>query len=69
MRIHSIEAIAKGLGLSYETRTRFVGRNGQTAPCDLVVPSGQSADIAVAKHYRGAARPSDHVPVTMMLEL
>jgi exonuclease III len=25
--------------------------------------------IAVAKHYRGAARPSDHVPVTLTLEL
>ncbi|HEU5269826.1 MAG TPA: hypothetical protein VFU36_07870 [Jatrophihabitans sp.] len=44
----SIEAIAKGLGLSYELRTRFVGRNGQTGPCDLVMPSGQNADIAVA---------------------
>jgi exodeoxyribonuclease III len=27
------------------------------------------SDIAVAKHYRGAARPSDHVPVTLTLEL
>jgi exonuclease III len=27
------------------------------------------AEIAVAKRYRGAARPSDHVPVTMTLEL
>lgn len=44
----SIEDIAKGLGLAYETRTRFISRNGQTGPCDLVVPSGQSAQIAVA---------------------
>ncbi|HTE78913.1 MAG TPA: endonuclease/exonuclease/phosphatase family protein, partial [Xanthobacteraceae bacterium] len=27
------------------------------------------SDIAVAKHYRGATRPSDHVPVTLTLEL
>src|SRR5215471_11696313 len=27
------------------------------------------ATIAVAKHYRGAARPSDHVPVTATLEV
>lgn len=43
-----IEAIASDLGLTYETRTRFIGRNGQTGPCDLVIPSGQHADIAVA---------------------
>jgi hypothetical protein len=43
-----IEAIAVGLGLPYDTRTRFVGRNGRTAPCDLVVPSGGNAEIAVA---------------------
>ena len=27
------------------------------------------ADIAIARNYRGAARPSDHVPVTATLEL
>ncbi|RBY92954.1 hypothetical protein [Blastococcus sp. TF02A-30] len=43
-----IEAIAEDLGLDYETRTRFVGRNGRTAPCDLVVPGGGDAAIAVA---------------------
>lgn len=43
-----IEAIATGLGLAYETRTRFVGRNGRTAPCDLVIPNGTRAEIAVA---------------------
>lgn len=43
-----IEAIAQDLGLEYETRTQFLGRNGQTAPCDLVVPSGGNASIAVA---------------------
>lgn len=43
-----IEAIARDLGLAYETRTRFMGRNGRTSPCDLVVPSGPDAAIAVA---------------------
>jgi exonuclease III len=27
------------------------------------------AGIDIAKHYRGAARPSDHVPVTATLEV
>lgn len=43
-----IEAIANDLGLPCETRTRFIGRNRRTAPCDLVIPSGSNADIAVA---------------------
>jgi hypothetical protein len=43
-----IEAIAVGLGLQCQTRTRFTGRNGRTAPCDLVIPSGAEAEIAVA---------------------
>lgn len=43
-----IEAIAADLGLPYETRTRFSGRNGQTAPCDLVVPDSGAAQIVVA---------------------
>lgn len=43
-----IETIAAGLGLPYETRTRFTGRNGRTAPCDLVVPGAGHASIVVA---------------------
>ena len=43
-----IEAIAQHLGLPYEVRTRFTGRDGRTAPCDLVIPSGAHAAIAVA---------------------
>ncbi|WP_027494185.1 hypothetical protein [Rhodococcus sp. JG-3] len=43
-----IEAIASDLGLTYETRTRFTGRNGRTAPCDLVVPDTENAAIVVA---------------------
>lgn len=43
-----IEKIAGDLGLQYETRTRFEGRHGRTAPCDLVVPSSAEAAIVVA---------------------
>jgi hypothetical protein len=43
-----IEAIARDLGLPCETRTRFTGRNHRTAVCDLVIPSGSAAEIAVA---------------------
>ncbi len=43
-----IEAIADDLGLTYQTRTRFTGRNGRTAPCDLVVPDSDNAAIVVA---------------------
>lgn len=43
-----IEAIAADLGLPYQTRTQFTGRNGRTAPCDLVVPDSGSAQIVVA---------------------
>jgi hypothetical protein len=43
-----IEAIVAGLGLMWQTRTRFVGRNNRTAPCDLVIPNGGNAAIVVA---------------------
>lgn len=43
-----IEAIAAGLGLDYVTRSRFAGRNGRTAPADLIVPTAKSASIVVA---------------------
>jgi hypothetical protein len=43
-----IEAIAAALSLSYETRTRFVGRGGRSAPCDLVIPDADNASIVVA---------------------
>ena len=38
-----IEAVASDLGLACETRTRFEGRNGLTAPCDLAIPAGGAA--------------------------
>jgi hypothetical protein len=43
-----IEQIAVDLGLPCETRTRFVGKHGLTAPCDLAIPAGSEAVIAVA---------------------
>ncbi|MGW0038288.1 hypothetical protein [Gordonia sp. NPDC003376] len=43
-----IEDIARDLGLSYVTRSRFTGRNGRTAPADLIVGDEASADIVVA---------------------
>lgn len=43
-----IEAIAADLGLPSNTRTRFEGRNGRTAPCDLVIPSASNPLIVVA---------------------
>lgn len=43
-----IEAVARDLGLPYETRTRFAGR-GSDGPCDLAIPSGGiEAKIVVA---------------------
>ena len=44
-----IEDVAQNLKLPYELRTRFVGRNGQTAPCDLAIPGGgEAAQIVCA---------------------
>ena len=44
-----IERVAKDLGLPCATRTRFEGRNGLTAPCDLAIPAGGAeAKIVVA---------------------
>ena len=43
-----IELIATDLGLPYKTRTKFTGRNGRVAPCDLVVPNSEAAEIVVA---------------------
>ncbi len=44
----AVESIVRELGLPYEMRGRFVGRNGETGPADLVVPSFSAALIAVA---------------------
>jgi hypothetical protein len=42
-----IEQVAVSLGLSCSTRTRFVGRNDQTAPCDLAIPEGGTGAVIV----------------------
>lgn len=47
-----IEQVARDLRLPYETRTRFEGRNGLTAPCDLAIPSG-GADARIVVAAKG----------------
>lgn len=44
----AIERVAGELGLPYEVRTRFTGRSGRNAPCDLVVPTAAEAVVVVA---------------------
>lgn len=44
----AVEERIKALGLRYESRTRFTGKGGQTAPADFAVPDGSRALIAVA---------------------
>lgn len=48
-----IEAVAERLGLDYDTRTRFTGRNGRDAPCDLVIRNiqGDTAVVVAAKGF------------------
>ncbi|MFC4767859.1 hypothetical protein [Effusibacillus consociatus] len=44
-----VENVASSLQLPYVMRTRFEGRGGETAPCDLAIPAGgPDAMIAVA---------------------
>src|SRR5262249_54209551 len=44
-----VEAVVTALGLPYRLRTRFVGRGGRTAPCDLAIPTdGEEAVIVCA---------------------
>lgn len=44
----AVEAEVSALGVPFQTRTRFTGRGGQTAPADFVIPDGEDALIAVA---------------------
>lgn len=45
---NTVESIVSGLGLAHSMRTRFVGRGGETAPCDLAIPEGgEKAEIVV----------------------
>lgn len=44
-----IEAVVRELGIPLQVRTRFNGRSGMTAPCDLAIPAGgDRAHIVVA---------------------
>jgi hypothetical protein len=43
-----IEAVVRSLGVPCEARTRFTGRSGRTAPCDLAIPNAADAAIVVA---------------------
>ena len=44
-----IETVVQGLGLPMQLRTRFQGRGGASAPCDLAIPAGgDRAQIVVA---------------------
>ncbi|MBB4634959.1 hypothetical protein [Longimicrobium terrae] len=44
-----VEAVIKRIGVPYAVRTRFVGRSGEDAPCDLAIPhGGAGAQIVVA---------------------
>ena len=45
---NALEELVKGLGLAYELRTQFIGRNGQTAPCDLAIPTAAEALVVCA---------------------
>ena len=55
------------------SRRRLGNRRPRPPPSITSGPHQQLADrvgkIAMAKNYRGAVRPSDHVPVTATLEV
>jgi len=43
----AIEGVADQLGLPYELRTRFTGRDNRSAPCDLAIPVGGAGALIV----------------------
>ena len=44
-----VEEVVRGLGLPAQPRTRFAGRGGAGAPCDLAIPAGGArAQIVIA---------------------
>lgn len=47
-----VEKVVISLGLKYEMRTRFIGRAGETAPCDLAIPKGD-ADALIVVAMKG----------------
>ena len=59
-----IERVAKDLGWPCVTRTRFEGRNGLTAPCDLAIPAGgaEARIVVAAKGFDSTgSKPTDAV--------
>lgn len=42
-----VESLVRSLNLPYQMRTRFIGRGGETAPCDLAIPSGTDQAMIV----------------------
>ena len=42
-----VENLVKSMELPYQMRTRFIGRGGETAPCDLAIPSGGNHSMIV----------------------
>ncbi len=44
-----VELVVQQLNVTYETRTRFLGRSGEDAPCDFALPEGgEYAAIVIA---------------------
>ncbi len=44
-----VEDVVGRLGVTYESRTRYLGRSGEDAPCDFAIPEGgEYAGIVVA---------------------
>jgi hypothetical protein len=48
-----VETVAAELGLSRVMRTRFIGRSGRLAPCDIAIPAGgdQALIVGSAKGF------------------
>jgi exodeoxyribonuclease-3 len=71
MRLHTPEPAKLYTWWSYRAPDWAAADKGRRL--DHVWTSPQLADrvgkIAIAKNYRGAMRPSDHVPVTAILEV
>ena len=42
-----VENLVKSMELPYQMRTRFIGRGGETAPCDIAIPSGGNHSMIV----------------------
>jgi exodeoxyribonuclease-3 len=71
MRVHTPEPTKLYTWWSYRApdwATADKGRRLDHVWCSPAL-AGRVGNIAIARNYRGAARPSDHVPVTATLEI